>query len=80
MAQGGAEGLQATQLAILETLERIQEGQKSRTNTARHDTLEDILAGLALSRSAGVAPSWFGCLKHPMEYGFVRTASSEVWQ
>eukprot|EP00971_Amphidinium_carterae_P309942 6159247-Amphidinium_carterae.5 len=45
ISKGGAEGLQATQLAILEALERLQDGQKGRGAT-RHDALEDILAGL----------------------------------
>eukprot|EP00971_Amphidinium_carterae_P338978 6476555-Amphidinium_carterae.3 len=45
VAKGGAQGLQATQLAILEALERLQEGARGR-GAGRHEALEDILAGL----------------------------------
>eukprot|EP00971_Amphidinium_carterae_P266248 5281208-Amphidinium_carterae.1 len=42
---GGVEGLQATQLAILEALERLQSPTRG-ARDPRHDTLEDILWGL----------------------------------
>eukprot|EP00971_Amphidinium_carterae_P349169 6490879-Amphidinium_carterae.4 len=51
---GGMEGVQATQLAILETLERLQSGGRQHRDRG-HDTLEDILWGLGGAGDQGAS-------------------------
>eukprot|EP00971_Amphidinium_carterae_P261553 5188806-Amphidinium_carterae.1 len=54
---GGIEGMQATQLAILEVVERLQQSTARGQRERGHDTLEDILWGLGGTADQGASGS-----------------------